>query len=285
MRRFLNLWSGLLIGLAPLGATAAVPDGCGALNDPQGLARSARIILVGEIHGTREYPALVARLACAALDGGRPVTLALEIPQDEQARLTAYMASLGNDAARSALTSGSRFWEKVRDGRSSIAVLALIEQARRWRIQGLPLELIAIDKPQGAAGTRDEHMAARIRSASMTAPEMVVIALAGNGHTRLAPLSPGHLAGLPKGVDTPMGMLLRDLGPASIGSPLSRGAFFGCAPDCRVHDGDIEGPTVAVPVISRTRDRGRGPYTHVVELGTTTPALPALGIPATPPGP
>lgn len=275
MRALLKLWSGLLIGLAPLGAMASVPDGCGPLNDQPGLARSTRIILVGEIHGTREYPALAARLACAALDGGRPVTLALEFPQTEEARLAAYMASSGGEAARNALTAGSRFWEKVRDGRSSMAMLALVEQARRWREQGLPVELVAIDKAPGAPGTRDEHMAARIRRAAVAAPEMLVLALTGNMHSRLVPLSDAEMASLPVRIDTPMGVLLRDLGPASIGSPLTRGASFSCMPDCRVHGEDEAGPALAVPVIARAPQRS-GPYTHVVELGRTSASLPAL---------
>ncbi|MCC2973657.1 hypothetical protein [Massilia sp. IC2-476] len=284
MRAFLNLCSLLVTALAPLAATAAVPDGCGPLNDPEGLARSARIILVGEIHGTREYPALAARLACAALDGGRPVTLALEIPQDQQARLDAYMASSGGDSARAVLTSGSRFWERVRDGRSSMAVLALIEQARRWREHGLPVGLIAIDKPRGAPGTRDEHMAARVRHASTAAPELVVIALTGNMHNRLAPPSPSEMAGMPMRIDTPMGVLLRDLGPATIGNLLSRGASFSCMPDCRVHGEDEAGPALAVPVIARAPQRG-GAYTHVVELGHTSASLPALAATPRQPGP
>lgn len=285
MRAFLNLCNLLVIGLAPLGAAATVPEGCGPLNDPQGLARSARIILVGETHGTREYPALAARLACAALDGGRPVTLALEIPQDEETRLAAYMASNGGEDARAALTSGSRFWEKVPDGRPSMAMLALIEQARRWREQGLPIQLLAIDKPRAAAGTRDEHMAASVRRASLVAPEMVVIALTGNGHNRLLPFPPSGPGGRTVRIDTPMGVLLRDLGPASIGGALERGTFFGCAPDCRVHGAEHEGPAIAVPSIARAPDLGRGPYTHIVELGATTASLPALGSAPTRPGP
>ena len=41
------------------------------------------VVLLGEIHGTREGPETVSRLACAALEQGQQVTVALEIPQNE----------------------------------------------------------------------------------------------------------------------------------------------------------------------------------------------------------
>lgn len=269
MRAWFTLLSAMLPGLAPLAAMAALPDGCGPLVDPERIARTAPIILVGEIHGTREYPALVARLACDALAGGRAVTLALEIPLEEEARLAAYVASNGDTRASAALTAGSWFWRELRDGRASGAMLLLVEQARRWRAQGKPIRLIAIDKPRGAPGTRDEHMAARVRQASLARPGALVIALTGNLHNQLVPPS-FHVP-----VDTPMGVLLRDLGPVSVGSPMGRGEFFGCSPDCRVHGRDEPGQPLAAPVIASARDRGRGPHTHEVELGRTTASLPA----------
>jgi hypothetical protein len=269
MRALSKLMAGLLFGLAPLAAAAALPDGCGPVNDPQQLARTARIILVGEMHGTREYPALVARLACQALDGGRPVTLALEMPQEEDARLAAYVASNGDAAAAAALTAGSDFWLKGRDGRASTAMLVLIEQARRWREQGKPITVMTIDKPRDAPGTRDEHMAARVRRAALGAPGSVLIALTGNIHNRLAPF------GDPNVRATPMGVLLRDLDPVSIGSLRTRGSFFACMPDCRVHQSEEDGVPLDVPVIVGAMGRAGGAYTHIVEVGRTTAAPPA----------
>lgn len=270
MRAVWNPWAGLVIGIMPLAAAAAVPDGCRPIADPGRIVHTARIILVGEIHGTREYPDFVARLACRALASGRAVTLALELPQEEQARLDAYLASSGSPAAATALTAGSRFWHEVRDGRASGAMLVLLEQARRWHEAGKPIRVIAIDKPRGAEGTRDEHMAAQVRQAAPGRLDALLIALTGNIHNQLGP------AHLPGAADTPMGTLLRDLAPLSLGSESGRGEFFGCAPDCRVHDSDQRGPALAVPVITSAPDRGRGPYTHLVDLGRTSASAPAI---------
>lgn len=269
MRALIRLCSGLFIGLASSGALAALPDGCGPVADPQRIAQSARIVLIGEMHGTREYPSLVARLACAALDHGRALTLAFEMPLEEEARLEAYLASDGGPAARSALTAGSRFWHEVRDGRSSGAMLLLIEQARRWREQGKQVRAIALVGP----GDYDGHMAARIRQAAAAAPDRLLLALTGQMHNRM---TPPNMRGRHGPVPTPMGALLRDLDPVSIGNENPRGAFFGCMPDCRVHDSPDAGMPLAVPVIRPAP--GRGPYTHIVELGTTSASPPAADI-------
>lgn len=255
---------------------AAVPDGCGPVADPQRLAQSARIVLVGEMHGTHEYPALVARLACAALEHGRAVTMAFEMPSEEEARLAAYLASDGGPEARTALIADSWFWHKVRDGRSSGAMLLLIEQARRWREAGKPVQAIAIVMPRGgstAPGAYDAHMAERVRQAAAATPGALLLALTGSMHSRLTP--PDH-PGPHGAIPTPMGVLLRDLDPVSISTAHHRGAFFGCMPDCRVHDSADAGLALPVPVIRPAPSRG--PYTHIVDLGATSASPPAVDV-------
>jgi hypothetical protein len=39
--------------------------------------------VLGEVHGTEEVPAFLARYLCAVAAGGKPVKLALEMPADE----------------------------------------------------------------------------------------------------------------------------------------------------------------------------------------------------------
>ncbi|MGV6492816.1 hypothetical protein ACTUVK_003020 [Stenotrophomonas rhizophila] len=91
------------------------------------------LVLVGELHGTVETPALVGELACAAAADATPVTVALEMDPTEQARIDAYLASAGTAADRSALLAG-RFWTRtMQDGRSSVAMAALIERLRSLR--------------------------------------------------------------------------------------------------------------------------------------------------------
>jgi hypothetical protein len=47
-------------------------------------------------------------------------------------------------------------------------------------------------------------------------------------------------------------------------------------PECKVHGREDGGTPLAAPRIVPAPDRGRGPYTHLVELGSTTASPPAL---------
>lgn len=104
-------------------------------------------LVVGELHGTKELPAAFGDLACiAAKVRGKPVTIGLEFPPDEQPRFDAYMASTGDAAARAALTQGATWRHGMRDGRSSEAMLALIDRVRVMKAQGWVIRLLAIRK-------------------------------------------------------------------------------------------------------------------------------------------
>lgn len=69
------------------------------------------LLLVGEVHGTNEAPALVGDLACASAKSGNAVVVALEVPIEEQARLDRFLTSDGTDADQKALLN-SEFWTR-----------------------------------------------------------------------------------------------------------------------------------------------------------------------------
>ena len=103
-----------------------------------------RIIMLGDLHGTHEAPQLAAELACTLARKGFPVTLAIEMPHDEQAALDAYIASDGGDTAQSALLTRS-FWKLRRDGLNTVATLAMIDRIRLLRQRGNSLAILPID--------------------------------------------------------------------------------------------------------------------------------------------
>lgn len=107
-------------------------------------ATEARIVMLGDLHGTHETPQLAAELACALARSGTPVTLAIEMPHDEQVALNAYLASDGGDAARGALIARP-FWQLRRDGTASVATLEMIDRIRALRQRGAQLSILAID--------------------------------------------------------------------------------------------------------------------------------------------
>src|SRR5262249_15877336 len=85
------------------------------------------ILWFAEMHGTEESPRFVSDVACHASRVGR-VQLGLEIASSEQPRIDRYLRSHGDAADRAALLDGE-FW-RYHDGRSSLAMVALIERAR-----------------------------------------------------------------------------------------------------------------------------------------------------------
>lgn len=103
-----------------------------------------RIVLLGDLHGTREALQLAAELVCTLSRKDTPVTLAIEMPHEEQTALNAYLTSDGGNAARSALIA-SPFWRLRRDGLNTVATLAMIDRIRELRQRGAPLTILAID--------------------------------------------------------------------------------------------------------------------------------------------
>jgi hypothetical protein len=100
-----------------------------------------KYVVLGEHHGTAQMPAATAEIACAAAADGSRVLLALEVPAREEAALQRYVAG-EIDAAT--MIRGSGFWERGRDGRNSIAMLAMLERVRILRTAGLNIEVIAV---------------------------------------------------------------------------------------------------------------------------------------------
>ncbi|MFP2933481.1 hypothetical protein ACLESO_51710, partial [Pyxidicoccus sp. 3LG] len=89
----------------------------------QQLLRAGLVVLIGEQLGTREVPAAVGDMMCAAVETGLGVTVGLAIPQTEQERIDRYLASAGGPPDQDALLKGD-FWRKEQqDGRGSRAVM------------------------------------------------------------------------------------------------------------------------------------------------------------------
>ena len=148
----------------------------------------APLLVLGELHGTVEAPALVATLAARLLDSGA-LTVALEIPAQDQARLDAYLASDGSTRAQRALLDGE-FWQRAperSDGRRSRAMFALIEQLRLLRSTHPELRLLAFDDTGffDQTRSRDALMSDALRAAHAAHPEAKLLVLTGNYHARL----------------------------------------------------------------------------------------------------
>src|SRR5690606_19888874 len=90
--------------------------------------RGQRFVVLGEMHGTAEIPAITGELAARWTGGGhrQPLLLGLEAAGADQARVERYLASPGSAADRADLLAGAHWTEPVHDGRDSVAMAALI---------------------------------------------------------------------------------------------------------------------------------------------------------------
>ncbi|HVS66184.1 MAG TPA: hypothetical protein VMT85_22080 [Thermoanaerobaculia bacterium] len=218
--------------LAAHGSPAARAADCAELpggDDPAvlELVTSARVVLLGEIHGTEQAPGLVGALACRAAGAGASTIVALELPPAEQERISRFLASDGGTAAQTALLAGELWQRSYQDGRSSRAMAGLLQTLRPLAQRG-GLEVVLFDQ-QPAQGSRDEAMARRLAELIPSPLEGPVLVLTGNLHARV-------VAGVRWDPElVPMGLhLMRrrdDLEVVAIDLTSSGGTAWICQPD------------------------------------------------------
>jgi|GEM_PF-2005185 len=243
------------------------------------IGASRQLWIVGEIHGTREIPQLVEALVAQEAATGK-VTLALEIPSFEQPALDTYLASPGSlaDVQRWLATP---FWSAgVRDGRSSQAMLQLIDQVRRWRERGRRIDIVltepdydqkAIEKAGSPLALKEQGMAQAIRRA--LTQDGRVVALMGNFHARYGDL--GTITGM--NITSPSAVeQLSELSPLLVWMSAAKGQAWTCQgdDDCRAHKAG-EGDAISHPQL----DVAVSPSSQIeivkLRLPTFTPSLPA----------
>lgn len=189
----LGLMAAAILACAP-------PAGTDAL-----LARPERIIIVGEIHGTREIPAAFGQIVCAAAARG-PVVVALEMSDSAMPpRFEAFLAAETDPQAMAGLEGSPLLDPRFNDGRSSQAVLALLFQVRRWREAGLDITLHAFQpslrRPSQTWSELD--MAHSLSLAAIERPDARILVLVGNIHAAKAPLDRLPNLGLPAAAHLP----------------------------------------------------------------------------------
>lgn len=139
-----------------------------------------RFVIVGEMHGTAETPVIFRDLVCSARAAKRPIVAGVE--HTEQEAIDLFMASGSHEAAIHNLLSKSE-WNQS-DGRTSRAMLMLLEELRAFKLEGLISGVVAFsDAHQDESGAiREERMASVLLAAASRHPGALVIALTGNIH-------------------------------------------------------------------------------------------------------
>jgi hypothetical protein len=180
---------------APAAETACTaPQGWDAV-----VARDPDFVVFGELHGTREAPALIARIICAEAMQGRRVLLAVEHSSWQNSAWQEAWA-LPQAAFREALPDLG--WRGRDDGVTSAAMLALVTGAHALKDKGAALDIVAFN------GTRDDTQRARFADLPAQGPHEAaqaeniaeaaarkdydrVIVVVGNLHAEIAPLNIG----------------------------------------------------------------------------------------------
>lgn len=180
---------------SPATATACTaPQGWDAV-----VARDPDFVVFGELHGTREAPALIARIVCSEAMQGRSVLLAVEHSSWQNAAWQEAWA-LPHAAFREALPELG--WRGRDDGVASEAMLALVMGAHALKGDGAAIDIVAFN------GARDDAQRARFADLPAQGPHEAaqaeniaeaaarknygrVIILVGELHAEVAPLSIG----------------------------------------------------------------------------------------------
>jgi len=180
MMRFAPLFLTALLAALPVRAATAGPD-CSALEGIPPTVANSPLLVLGDVHGTREVPAFVGSYLCAAAQQGRALTLALELPAAGQEALDAFMASQGGPQDIARLTSGGTWRSSRQDGRTSIDMLRLFQRLRALRAGGFEIRVLAIDADVAPA-RRDAAMAERLRAELRQGAGRQLVVLVGALH-------------------------------------------------------------------------------------------------------
>ena len=212
------------------------------------------VLILGEMHGTKEIPELTAAAVCDALRAGRSVGLFVEWPTSLQDELS--------DESR--LLADPFFQSTFQDGRRSRAMLRLVVGTETWATKGAPVSVIAMDP---ADAERDAGMASVVRGWLATHAQSVAIVLVGNIHARLVKgwrENPSY---------EPLGFRLLDLGDRvrSLDVRYAGGAAWTCQPECGIHPlyGESRGDEWRIEWSARRA------YDGTFYVGTPTASLPA----------
>lgn len=170
--------------------------------------KEKRLVILGELHGTKEAPAFAGTLVCNLSKGNKKIAFAIEMPASTQAQLQGALLQNQKISASKEFDALS-FWNSpFQDGKRSHAYKDLLMTLWDLRAANENIKLIAIDideSPNNTGNAREQYMASRLSSFLQEFPDYAVVALVGNLHAR-------KLQGTPwNKTYTPMAFLLRDI--------------------------------------------------------------------------
>jgi len=227
-----------------------------------------RWLFIGESgHGTNEMPRAFANVICEAVNYQRPVTVAIEFRTLNQPFLDAYLHSDGSPAARAAFLEAPAWDKSWADGKSSLAMLSLIDWLRVRFQKGEIRRVVAFDPDTvNSIADREKGMAEHLRQLQYEPRELAVV-LTGSFHARKRSDATR--------VDSlvPAAALLDPKRTISLRIASTGGYYWGCRADgCGVQQNTDDGYKMAR---ARIRWKNSADYDGLLDLGQqTTVSLP-----------
>jgi hypothetical protein len=159
---------------------------CAEIEGLNPLLEKGTVLVLGELHGSQESPAFVGSVACHALAAELSVTVGLELLDSEKRGIEAYLSSAGSEADRHSLTASGSWSAGYQDGRTSWAILDLLDRIRVFRAGGQPVAVELFDRAGWKSGQeRDQLMAEALAGVLERTDSDIVIILTGNIHSRI----------------------------------------------------------------------------------------------------
>ncbi|RKG60676.1 hypothetical protein D7X30_07040 [Corallococcus sp. AB011P] len=173
------------VAKAPGAQDAPVFTECGqSILGLKKLAKAGGVMLLGELHGTQEVPRFIAQAVCQLVTSGMPVTVGLELPVENEDRITAFLQSQGGDVDWLKLMEAPFWRSPYPDGRGSEAVANMLEQLRHLRAQGLDVAVFVYDHPKLSGQQREDALTKTVLAQVKAKPERFHLVVSGNIHPR-----------------------------------------------------------------------------------------------------
>ena len=261
---------GLLVGICTSVGYAAE---CAPIGGIEGVLRPGLVLVLGELHGTNESPAFARDVACHGVAAGLQVIVGVEILTGERERIDTFLDSEGTPADRKAVLAGAQWQGGYQDGRTSYAMLELLEGLRRLHAETSKIRVVPFDTGNAGGGqARDRGMGRTMAKAVEGAPEAVAIVLTGNMHSR-------HTRGRARNADyEPMAWVMKqsigDRELLSLDVAHGGGSAWICTPECGITDlgGHRGDPRWTIDIDDETRTAGHHGLYHVGSITASPPA-------------
>ncbi|RKH91088.1 hypothetical protein D7Y21_04230 [Corallococcus sp. AB045] len=175
------------VAKAPGAKEAPVFTECGqSILGLKKLAKEGGVMLLGELHGTQEVPRFIVQSVCQLVTAGMPVTVGLELPVENEERITTFLQSQGGEVDWLKLMEAPFWRSPYPDGRGSEAVANMLEQLRQLRAQGLDVAVFVYDHPKLSGQPREDALTKTVLAQVKATPRRFHLVLSGNVHPRTA---------------------------------------------------------------------------------------------------